>query len=73
MLEFVNKPDRRAYLKALDFVSALPEECVLIEDSLRNLIPARNLGMKTVLVGETTQTDGAHHHIARITDFEILL
>lgn len=72
LLEFVNKPDRRAYLKALDFISALPEECILVEDSLKNLIPAGKLGMTTVLVGEGTRADGAHHHIARITDLENL-
>jgi putative hydrolase of the HAD superfamily len=73
MLEFVNKPDRRAYLKALDFASVQAEECVLIEDSARNLAPAGRLGMTTVLVGEGTRTDGAHYHIARITDLENLL
>lgn len=68
MLEFINKPDRRAYLKALEFVSATPEECIFIEDSLVNLIPARNLGITTVLVGAPGGTDGAHFHIDRITD-----
>lgn len=73
LLDFVNKPDRRAYLKALDFISALPEECVLVEDSLKNARTARELGMTTVLVGEGTRADGAHHHIARITDLEELI
>ena len=73
LLDFVNKPDRRAYLKALDFVSARPDECVLVEDLLVNLIPAGELGMTTVMVGEGSRTDGAHHHINRITDLESLL
>jgi putative hydrolase of the HAD superfamily len=72
MLEFVNKPYRRAYLKALDFAAAHPEECVLIEDSPVNIVPARELGMTTVLVGKTSKPDGAHYHIDRITDFEDL-
>ena len=50
MLEFINKPDGRSYLKALEFASARPEECVLIEDSLINIHPARKIGMTTVLV-----------------------
>ena len=73
MLDFVNKPDRRAYLKALEFASVRPEECVLVEDSLVNIIPARKLGMTTVMVGGRSRTDVAHHHIHRITDFEGLL
>jgi putative hydrolase of the HAD superfamily len=71
MLEFINKPDPRAYLKALEFASATAEECILIEDTPVNIIPARKLGMTTVLVG--SQSDGAHHHIQRIADLEKLL
>jgi putative hydrolase of the HAD superfamily len=72
MLEFVNKPFRRAYLKALEFVSVKPEECILIEDYPNNIAPARELGMITVVVGNGGNQDGAHYHIDRITDFEEL-
>jgi putative hydrolase of the HAD superfamily len=69
LLEFVNKPDRRSYLKALEFASALPEECLLIEDLVVNILPARELGMTTVVVGHRREaTDGAHYYIDRITD-----
>jgi putative hydrolase of the HAD superfamily len=71
-LEFVNKPHERAYLKVLEEISARPEECVLIEDSLTNLIAAKKLGMTTVIVSEKTQ-NGDHCHIQRIADFEHLL
>ncbi len=72
-IDFCNKPDRRAYFKAMDYVSVQPEECLLIEDSLVNAITARELGMITVLIGEGLHAHGAHHHIARITDLEALL
>lgn len=72
-IDFCNKPDRRAYFKAMEHVSVQPEECLLIEDSLVNAITARDLGMITVLVGEGPHAHGAHHHIARITDLEALL
>ena len=70
LLEFVNKPDPRAYMKALEFVPARPEECVLIKDSLANIIPARHLGMTTVLVGGGPDSNGANYRIERITDLE---
>jgi putative hydrolase of the HAD superfamily len=73
LLDFVNKPGRRAYFKALDLASARPEECVLIEDSIVNIIPAADLGMTTVLVREGSPRHGAHHHISRITELENLL
>jgi putative hydrolase of the HAD superfamily len=72
-LEFVNKPHQRAYIKVLEEVAAKPEECILIEDSLANLITAKKIGMATVIVGEDLPKNGAHHHIQRITDFESLL
>ncbi len=67
-LEFVNKPRGRAYLKALGLIPASPEECVLVEDSLLNLHPARTLGMTTVLVGPEETTDGVDCRIRRITE-----
>jgi putative hydrolase of the HAD superfamily len=72
-LEFINKPDRRAYLKALDYISARPEECVFVEDSLINIRPARGMGMLTVLVRNGGDTDGADHHIRRVTELESIL
>lgn len=73
MLDFINKPDRRAYLRAMDFIGARPEECILIEDSPANIRTARALGMVTVQVGSEERSDGAHYHIRYITDFEGLL
>lgn len=73
MLDFINKPDRRAYLRILDFIDARPEECILIEDSPSNIQTAKELGMVTVMVGNEDRVDGAHYHIQNITDFEDLL
>jgi putative hydrolase of the HAD superfamily len=73
MLDFVNKPDRRAYLKALAFIGARPEECILIEDSPANIHTAKELGMITVMMGDENRADGAQYHIRCITDFEDLL
>lgn len=47
---YVNKPQPRAYQCALDILGARPEECLMVEDSVRNLRPAKELGMVTVLV-----------------------
>jgi putative hydrolase of the HAD superfamily len=73
MLDFINKPDPRAYAKALDFACVQPEECVLVEDSMVNIIPAAKLGMTTVYVGDGSRMNGAHHRISCITDLEGLL
>lgn len=42
------KPDIKAYEYVLEKESLLGSECVFVDDSEDNLIPARNLGMKVV-------------------------
>ena len=72
LLEFVNKPYNRAYRRALDIISAKPEECVLIEDSRANIAPAAKMGMMTVMVGDGLRQNGAHYQIKSITDLKSL-
>ncbi len=49
---FSCKPERSAYLKALELAGeADPCACVFFDDSPRNLAPARELGFFTILVG----------------------
>jgi putative hydrolase of the HAD superfamily len=49
-LDFVNKPRPEAYQVLLARLGAPPAECAFVEDSLRNLQPARALGMKTIWI-----------------------
>jgi putative hydrolase of the HAD superfamily len=70
LLEFINKPDPRAYHKVLSFTSTQPEECILIEDTMVNIAPARKLGMTTVIVRKGPHNGEAHYHIERIADLE---
>jgi putative hydrolase of the HAD superfamily len=84
-LNFVNKPDRLAYQRALELVGAAPAECVFVEDTAHNLPPAHDLGMGTVLVSppaperarhtpsERWATPGIDHHIADILELEGVL
>lgn len=48
---FENKPLPRSYEILLERIETPANECVLIDDLLRNLLPARELGMTTILVG----------------------
>ena len=72
-LGLINKPDLRAYHKLLQLISAAPEECLLVEDTARNLRPARALGMLTVLVSEDGDAAGAHHVIRRMKELDGIL
>jgi putative hydrolase of the HAD superfamily len=72
-LGFANKPEPPAYARALEIVQARPEACVFIEDSRRNLLPARALGMLTVWVSETGSANGVDFQIPHILDLERVL
>ncbi|KAM6139668.1 bifunctional epoxide hydrolase 2 [Phoenicopterus ruber ruber] len=47
------KPDPEIYAYALDALQAKPQEVILLDDIGENLKPAREMGMATVLVGDT--------------------
>lgn len=54
------KPEKEAFDKVLAAVGInSPEECVMVEDSMKNIRQSRKLGMKTILVaGEGKLTGG---------------
>ncbi len=49
-VEYISKPNAAAYERLLDILHATGAECILIEDSVRNLLPGKALGMTTILV-----------------------
>lgn len=68
-LEMVNKPEAPAYERALGLAGETdPHRCVLADDLPQNLLPARALGMTTVLVGARQADGGCDLRIERIAD-----
>ena len=65
-MDFINKPDPRAYQHVLALTGALANECIFVDDRLANLLPAAELGMMTVLV-----KDGATGSPPAGIDFQI--
>jgi putative hydrolase of the HAD superfamily len=66
---FESKPHPSAYRRICDLLDARPEECLLVEDNVRNLRPGKALGMLTVLVGEDGSAgDGVDYAIPRIEE-----
>jgi putative hydrolase of the HAD superfamily len=70
-----SKPQPVAYQRVCELLGTLPEECLLVEDNVRNLIPAKELGMVTVLVrdGSVATGDGADFVIPQIEDLGTVL
>jgi putative hydrolase of the HAD superfamily len=50
--EFLAKPELCSYERVLQALQVPAAECVMIEDTLSNLAPARQLGMLTILISE---------------------
>lgn len=48
----LRKPDPRIYRYACDLLGVTPEQCVYLDDLGVNLKPARDMGMRTIKVGD---------------------
>ena len=66
-VDYISKPAPEAYANCLRVLNAEPTECVLIEDSARNLGPAAQLGKATLLV-DGDRSSQADYHVASILD-----
>ena len=70
---FVPKPNPEAYEAVLSYARVLAPDCLLIDDMTRNLKPARELGMRTVLIGSGTPAEDAHDAIDNIKELNAVL
>jgi putative hydrolase of the HAD superfamily len=72
--DYNGKPFREAYERVTTHLGLRPEECVLVEDTLRNLRVAKELGMTTVLVGPAVERpDYVDHVVERPSEVTALL
>jgi putative hydrolase of the HAD superfamily len=61
--DYVGKPHPSAYDSTARLLGVLPIDCLLVEDNVRNLRPAKQLGMTTVMVGDhLPETDAVDYH-----------
>ena len=63
-LDYACKPQVDAYHQALKISGeADPYKCIMLDDSIRNLVPAGEMGITTVLVGVDEPHPSVHHTI----------
>lgn len=69
-VDFISKPDPRAYQRLLAILQARGDECILVEDSARNLLPGKALDMTTILVdsADCAEVDYCVHNILGVKD-----
>ena len=75
-MDFINKPDPRAYKHVLALTGAKPDESVFVDDRVANLQPAAELGMMTVLVHDDAAglpPAGIDYQISSILEIEPII
>jgi putative hydrolase of the HAD superfamily len=67
--DYLCKPQLEAYQKAAELLKVPPPGCMLVEDNVRNLRPAKQIGMWTVMVGEHEPENGVvDFHVPDVLD-----
>ncbi len=64
----VSKPDRKAYEIIIEKLGVKPQECMFVDNSPENLLPAKALGMKTVLFKSADQLEAELRRIGLFKD-----
>lgn len=72
-LNYINKPDPLAYRRLLELLPGSGRQCILVEDSARNLIPAKDLGMTTILVDAESKSSAIDYVAPTIFHVEQVL
>ena len=72
-LGFRPKPDPATYRAVLEQLAVEAKRVVLLDDLARNLLPARDLGMRTVLVGSAEPSPDADFSIGTVLDLPAIL
>ena len=67
----VRKPDRRMYVEALSCLKLEAHECIFVADEISDLEGAREIGLKTMLVRQGTDTFQGAKDINFKPEFEI--
>ncbi len=72
-INYKNKPDPWAYRRALELLDTSGAYCIMVDDTARNLIPAKDLGMTTILVDGDSKTAAIDYAVPTIFHVERVL
>jgi len=72
-MNFKSKPDPWAYQRVLDILEVSGPSCIMVDDKPRNLIPAKDLGMTTILVNGSSRSMAIDYTVPTIFHVEQIL
>ena len=64
--DYQPKPQPEPYHKVMQQLGLVPQDCLMVEDSLDNLRTAKQLGMTTLLVGPSIEDAHIDHRVDRV-------
>ncbi len=67
------KPMPEAFQAAFDLLQVDPGQCVLVDDTLSNLVTAKSFGMRTVWITQKPPDPAADHRIAALKELPSVL
>ncbi len=72
-MNFIPKPNPDPYRSVLEYLRMHPKDVLLIDDMERNLKPAQEMGMHTILIGNGKPVDDGYHAIENIKELTSIL
>lgn len=72
-INYKNKPDPVAYHRTIELLDTAGAYCIMVDDTARNLIPAKDLGMTTILVDGDSKTAAIDYAVPTIFHVERVL
>ncbi|MCI5495316.1 MAG: HAD-IA family hydrolase [Roseburia sp.] len=64
----MRKPDKEIFIYSLKRLGCNPEQCIFIDNSIKNLLVAEELGIQTILFNR----DGVQYEGRSVADFDAL-
>ncbi len=65
-----SKPDPEVFLKAAEFVSLAPADCLVVEDAVAGIEAAKSGGMKAAGIGDAASCEKTDYRIAALADLK---
>lgn len=72
-VDYITKPDPLAYHRVLARLNVSGQSCIMVDDKPRNLIPAKDLGMTTILVGNSSASAAIDYTVPTIFHVENII
>ncbi len=65
-----SKPDPEVFLKAAEYVSLAPADCLVVEDAVAGIEAAKSGGMKAAGIGDAASCEKTDYRIAALADLK---